>query len=273
MAYKIGGSLGNLLIEENHDNNVQFNNNTYHKNLVLNKVNDSYNFNDMNNNKFDWLIGSTQQLNIIPKNSNNYWTIQGHSNFWSHGLSKYYGVGLNTGEGFSVSTATVYNMIGNSKLNFDEWSLQKNAEQINTLRTPRLYFKFGEKNNYPSTKQTDSGKDPWNEPINTIAYMSGYPDNEQQNSGNVIKNTSSDNSSNYVPGSDPAEKIVGEIPVRILNNFTGQHRVISDLVEDEDNYVGFIVSSLGKTTNYHNNKKLRGKNGININEALPEVEL
>lgn len=272
MAYKIGSSNGKLLVEEN-SNKVQFNENILHtKKLFINKSIEKSrtSFGDKDNNQFDWEIGSTQQLNFYPKGNVNHWTIQGHSNFWSHGLSNYYGTGLNSGEGFSVSTATVKD---NNNRNFSQWSLQKTTDQINALRTPRLYFKFGEINTYPSQKQTDSGKDPWNEPTNTLGFISAYPDKETQNGGNAIKNTETDQSSNYVPGTPPQAKIDGEVPIRILNNFTGQHKVISDLIDEDTNYIGCIVSSSGKTINYKNDKKVRGKNGIDINEALPEVDL
>ena len=273
MAYRIGSSLGNLLVEQNKDN-IQFNENTVHtRSMFVNKTIEppKTKYSISGKYEFDWTIGTTQQINIMPKNKTKYWTIQAHSNFWSHGLDKYYGIGVNSGEGEGIAQSTV---IDNDSRTYGEWSLQKSQEQINKLRTPRLYFKFGDNNIYPSPKQTDSGKDPWNEPQNTIAFISADPENETCNNGQKIqRSTGGALVSNIVPGT-PTTTMYNDIPVKILNNFTGQHKVISDLIDEEEhNYIGYIVSSIGKTTNYKNNKKVRGKNGIHINEALPEVEL
>ena len=49
---------------------------------------------------------------------------------------------------------------------------------------------------------------------------------------------------------------IKELSRRKVNNVTEWvSKKVDSIFEDEDNYVGFIVSSLGKTTNYHNNKK------------------
>lgn len=144
----------------------------------------------------------------------------------------------------------------------ENWYIQCHdiCKEDNGKRFNRLYFKFDEDGIYPrynihsidlrgdekSIKNTQTRKDI---PYGAVAY---------------IKSDLTDNASDNV-GNDKGSSISA------LLNFTGQHRALSNLVDD-DPIVGQIVVSCGKISRYENGKKIKGKDAIHINESVPEVD-
>ena len=258
MAFCISSqSRGNLLVEWK-DNNINFNEKTYTKSITIGDLNieNSPEFTISGNNKINFLVGSSNKLIINSHNYDEKWVIQSHSNYWSNGLvtngTVPYGVQGNNG---NPNTTVVFNNTGGIKSTYNNWSPSFDQNTLNNLRTSRLYFKRGKDENtmYPDNNQTNLSQNPYSEPSSSIAYISSDPVNGS-------------------PGSSTTTSLVPSVPANLVN-FTGQHRIISDLVDEERDLIGLIVSSIGKVVGHNGKKKIRGKLAIKINEALPEVEL
>ena len=244
MAFTIGSSRGKKLIEG--PSNINFNEKTYSNTVSINKTLKEHNFSISGDFNIDFLIGTSDTTIFIPNNyQDKKWFLQCHSNYWSNGLKNDGNVPYGLSNTGNPKTTVKYKNHGVEQ-NYDQWGPNLTKSELDNLRTCRLYFKFGNdiKTAYPDNIQSDLQSDPYSEPNSSVAYISSRPEHESNSSNNVY-----------------------------LGNFTGQHRVISDLVDEETNLVGYIVSSIGKVVGHNGKKKIRGKGAININEALPEVEL
>ena len=146
----------------------------------------------------------------------------------------------------------------------EKWYIQSHdvCNVDNGNRFNRLYFKFDEDGIYPryqihsteliGDEQTlRPTQNRTQVPFGAVAYIRSNP--------------TDDTTTALTVGPDKGSTAA-------LLNFTGQHRAISDLV-DENPIIGYIVISSGKISTYTvNGKKIKGKNAITINESVPEVE-
>jgi len=151
----------------------------------------------------------------------------------------------------------------------EKWIIQSHdvCNETTGKRYNRLYFKYDEDGifpRYPIHSQEPLGNEQsvratqtrGDIPYGTVAYIRADP----SSSGDGDTNMNS-------VGIDK-----GASSVNALLNFTGQHRALSDLV-DENPEIGYIVVSNGKISSYTSKgNKIKGKNAITINESVPEVE-